>query len=82
MTQKSDVIIKNINKYLEDNKIWVDSEAISKDKLDLIAQKILKNCNYTTKKNQNNNTNLKIKSGKLMCTSGLSVNDFSKKHNF
>ena len=66
----------------KDDKIWVNDEAISLGQMDLIALKILRNCNYFHKKNNNNNTSLKKGDGKLMITSGMSVNEFTKKYKF
>jgi hypothetical protein len=61
--------------------MWVDNLAISKYKLDLIAQKILQFCNITHNKSANNNNKLKSGNGKVMITSGLTVNEFKKKYN-
>lgn len=66
--------------FSKDDKIWVNDEAISLGQMDLIALKILRNCNYFHKKNMNNNTSLKKGDGKLMITSGMTVNEFTKKY--
>lgn len=78
-TEDDDNIHIDFNK---DDKIWVNDEAISLGQMDLIALKILRNCNYFHKKNVNNNTSLKKGDGKLMFTSGMSVNEFTKKYKF
>ena len=78
-TEDDDNIHIDFNK---DDKIWVNDEAISLGQMDLIALKILRNCNYFHKKNVNNNTSLKKGDGKLMITSGMSVNEFTKKYKF
>ena len=46
----------------------------------MISKVILKKCNFTHEKNKNNNKSLKTGEGKLMITSGLSVNDFVEKY--
>jgi hypothetical protein len=63
----------------DEEKIWIDNEAISKSKVDLIAKKILKNCNFSH--NKKYAETLKKGSGKLMITSGLTLQEFSKKFN-
>ena len=57
----------------------MDNIPIHKTQIDIIAQKILKNCNFVHKKNKNNQTNLKKGEGKVMITQGLSLNEFRMK---
>jgi hypothetical protein len=49
--------------------------------LDEISKNVLLNCNYLGKKSDFNNKFLKAGNGKLMMTSGMTLNDFSKKYN-
>jgi len=49
--------------------------------LDIVSRKILVKCNYISDKSEFNNKKLISGNGKLMITSGLSVNDFTKKFN-
>lgn len=74
-------IIKKKNKVDEDN-IVIGDVPFSRTQTDLIAKQILKNCNYNTDKNKNNNTRLLSGNGKLSITSGMTLNDFNKKYNF
>lgn len=50
-------------------------------KINELAKTVVGKCNFVMKKHKNNNTKLTIGNGKLMITSGLSVNDFIKKFN-
>jgi len=52
-----------------------------KSQVDLISKKVLRKCNFTNSKSDFNNKTLKAGNGKLMITSGLTINDFSKKFN-
>lgn len=61
--------------------IIIDNEIIAKSQIELIAKKILKKCNYSHSKSPNNNTSLKKGEGKLMITSGMTVNNFFHKYN-
>lgn len=65
----------------DEEKITIDNETYLKSQLDLISKKILKKCNFINSKSEFNNKNLKAGNGKLMITSGLTVNEFSKKYN-
>lgn len=65
----------------KEERIWVNNEAIPISQIDLIASKMLKNCNYIHKKNPNSNTSLKKGDGKLMITSGMTLNEFVSKYN-
>ena len=78
LISKGDDVGLDFNK---DDKIWVNDEAVSLGQMELIALKVLRNCNYMHKKNANNNKCLRKGEGMLMMTSGLSVNEFKKKYN-
>lgn len=65
----------------EEEKIVIDDESYLKSQLDLISRKVLKKCNFINCKSDFNNKKLKAGNGKLMITSGLTINDFSKKFN-
>ena len=69
------------NKVDEDNVI-IGDVAYSRTRVDIIAQHVLKSCNYNSDKNKNNNTRLLSGNGKLAITSGMTLNDFTKKFNF
>lgn len=60
-------------------RIWVDNQAIDKTNIDLIAQKVLKKCNFIHAKNKNNQRTLRKGDGKVMITAGLTVKDFGMK---
>lgn len=62
----------------DEEKVVIDSETINKDDLDKIALRILKKCNYSQKKNKNNNIIHESRTGKTCITNGLSVKDFEK----
>ena len=64
----------------DDEKVWIDNQAVPKYDVEFIAQKILKNCNYHHPKK--NNEILKKGNGKLMITSGMTVGQFIKKYHF
>lgn len=51
-------------------------------KIDDLAKVVVDKCNFVMKKHKNNNIKLASGNGKLMITSGLSVNDFIKRFNF
>ena len=53
----------------KEDRIRVNNEIIPLSRIDLIANRILKNCNYVHSKNANNNRALKKGDGKLMITS-------------
>lgn len=65
----------------DEERITIDNETYLKSQVDLISKKILKKCNFTNTKSDFNNKSLKAGTGKLMITSGLTVNDFTKKFN-
>lgn len=68
--------------YLDDEeRITIDDETFLKSQIDQISKKVLKKCHYLNAKSDFNNKALKSGSGKLMITSGLTINDFSKKFN-
>ena len=74
-----EVISKNLKfTFLDDDKIWVDNKPIPKSQIDIIAKKILNNCNYYHEKKDKKDI-LKKKSGKMMITSGMTVEEFCKK---
>ncbi len=58
----------------------IDKELFDKSRVDLIASKILKKCNYFHLKNNNSNS-VGSKKGKTMITNGLTIEEFLKKHN-
>ena len=62
---------------MDDDNFIVGDIQYSRGQVDLIAKQILKNCNYSTDKNKNNNTRLLSGNGKLAITSGMTLNDFS-----
>jgi hypothetical protein len=65
---------------LEDEKINIDNQSILRSRVDLIATRVLDKCNYSHKKNKNNNKVLKNGEGKLMMTNGLTINEFEQKY--
>ncbi len=73
--------MKNGKVKKEDEKITISGETYFKSQLDIISQKILKQCNYTKEKNINNKAQLKVGNGKLSVTGGMTVNEFKNKHN-
>lgn len=52
-----------------------------KIKTEDLAKIVIDKCNFVKKKHKNNNTTHKSGNGKLMITSGLSINEFMKKFN-
>jgi hypothetical protein len=58
----------------------VENEAIPRANVDYIASKVLKNCNFIHTKSKNNNTRIKKGSGKMMITSGLTLDQFKEKY--
>lgn len=69
------------HKNVEEDKILIEDEEFLKSETDKIARKVLKVCNYSHKKNLNNNKILKTGEGKMMITNGLTLNEFNKKYN-
>ena len=65
---------KNKNKFEIDGKIYNISE------LKKITKLMLKKCNFVHDKSKHNNTCLKKGNGKLMSTSGLTINQFYEKY--
>lgn len=65
--------------YKDANKVIIDNEVIDKRKIDIIAKKILKKCNFVHSKSVYNDTCLKKGGGKMMITAGMTVNDFKTK---
>ena len=57
-------------------------KVFQKKDMKTITDIIFQKCNYYNKKSQFNNKNLVKNNGKLMFTSGLTINDFSSKYNF
>jgi hypothetical protein len=72
---------KKNNKVDEDN-VMIGGITYSRYNVDMIAKQVLKNCNFNSDKNKNNNTRLLSGNGKLAITSGMTLNDFAKKFNF
>jgi hypothetical protein len=72
---------KKNNNHDEDNVI-IGGIVYSRYNVDMIAKQVLKNCNFNSDKNKNNNTRLLSGNGKLSITSGMTLNDFTKKFNF
>jgi hypothetical protein len=64
----------------EEERVMVGKETFLKSQIDLIAKKVLNNCNYLGNKSAFNNSSLHIGSGKVAVTSGLTVNEFAKKY--
>lgn len=69
---------KFLNK-IDEEKIKVDGEILPKNEINLIANKVLRSCNFHHKKNKNNDTIHKKNGGKLMQTMGLPVSEFLEK---
>ncbi len=68
---------------VDEHNVLIDGELYYKDtQFDIIANKVLSNCNIYKKKNEQSISYLKKGEGKLMITHGLSVNEFEKKYNF
>jgi hypothetical protein len=62
-------------------KLKIDGEDIPISEMGKIAKKVLLECNYVHPKNKNNQTVHKSGEGKLMITSGMTVNEFKNKFN-
>lgn len=71
---------KIYNLRVDDEKIMIGSESLSKSKINEIANKILNACNVYHSKNKNNKNCLKAGSGKLMITNGLTIKEFEDKY--
>lgn len=63
-----------------EEKIKINGEEYSKSAFDQISKKVLFNCNWIHGKNKMANEPLKARGGKLMCTGGLTVEEFEKKY--
>ncbi len=62
-------------------KLVIKGEHFTSNQMDKITKKVLTDCNFFHDKNKNNNSRMKVGEGKMMITSGLTVNDFMKKYN-
>ena len=71
----------NKNKLIDENNVLINGELYYKDtQFDIIAEKVLKNCNVYQKKSKHNNSRLIKGEGKNMITRGMSVNEFERKY--
>lgn len=70
-----------VNRKDEEEKIYIDNEAIPKSKVDIIAKKVLSKCNFLNKKSPYNNNILQVGNGKLAMTCGMSISQFANKFN-
>ena len=76
-------IFHNEKNYDDNNIIMIGNEKYNKkNQFDIIANKVLGNCNMLKHKSKLNNTILKKRNGKLMFTHGLSIEQFEKKYGF
>jgi hypothetical protein len=57
------------------------TKIINKGQIHDISRNVLIKCNYIQKKSDFNSKFVKAGDGKLMITSGLTVNDFTSKYN-
>lgn len=64
----------------EGDKVLIDDEMIPVSNIELIANKMLKKCNVIHSKSSSNVGQLKKGTGKLMITSGMTLNDFKEKY--
>jgi len=64
----------------DEEKIKVDNELIPKSEINLLANRILRRCNFYHIKNKNNDTIHHINGGKLMHTMGMPVSEFLEKN--
>lgn len=72
---------ENSAKILEEgDKVLIDDEMIPISNIELIANKMLKKCNVIHSKSSSNGGQLKKGTGKLMITSGMTLNDFKQKY--
>ena len=77
-------IIDKIDEYKGDTKkeyIVIDNKVFQKKDVKDISDFIFQKCNFYKRKSIHNETSLVKNSGKLMFTSGLTLNDFSSKYN-
>ena len=71
----------NKKKLIDENNVLINGELYYKDtQFDIIAEKVLKNCNVYQKKSKHNNSRLIKEEGKNMITGGMSVNEFERKY--
>ena len=77
-------IMEKMEDFQEDKKsdfVVIDGKVFKKNDMKNITHKIFKKCNYLNSKSEFNEGSLVKNNGKLMFTSGLTVNDFSLKFN-
>ena len=77
-------ILQKLDDFKEDKKcdfVVVDGKVYQTNDMKNIANVIFTKCNYINKKSESNDNILIKNNGKLMFTSGLSVNDFEIKYN-
>ena len=58
----------------------IDNQVLPKSKIDVIAKKVLNNCNFTHNKKEPKQKIMKGK-GKMSITAGLTIEEFNKKFN-
>jgi hypothetical protein len=75
-SENSDFIIKKP----DDDKVRVDGKEFNRDDINSITKVVLRQCNFFHNKNKNNTNSLKVGTGKLMQTNGLSIAEFGKKY--
>lgn len=80
---KKDIKVKNNNIRFsnKDNNGAFSSNEESENKMEDLAKAVVEKCKFGTKKHKNNDTRIVSGNGKLMITSGLSLNEFMKKFN-
>ena len=77
-------ILKKMEDFQEDKKsdfVVIDGKVFKKNDMKKITDEIFKKCNYLNSKSEFNEGSLVKHKGKLMFTSGLTVDDFSSKYN-
>jgi hypothetical protein len=62
-------------------KLVKNEDDFTRNHIDKITKKVLTDCNFFHHKSKNNNSRIKVGQGKMMITSGLTVNDFMRKYN-
>ena len=85
ISEETKIIYNNNDKkkLVDENSVLIGNEIYYKNsQFDIIANKVLNSCNVYRQKSKHNDTNLKKKSGKLMITKGMTINQFEKKYNF
>ena len=81
---KKEEIMKKLEDFKQDKKsdfVVIDGKVFPKNEMKKIADMIFQKCNFYRKKSIYNDGILVKNNGKLMFTSGLSINDFSTKYN-